>query len=305
MTLRMRAVARSGRGGAPHVVGTGEAMGLITERHGAAGGYAAVTIRGALGGAGNANQTHDASEARDEVEAYGADELRTDGNLRSAADLRTGSAGEAMLHRRSALPSRRAVLYLLCQRDCAVTDDLVAWYTERGFHFYIADLRPQDQMDQPDGQGRGEPRRAERFARLDAAARQLRDDGIDMIIVSAHSSGAHTAALWCDARREADVADALILSRPTFGRRLRRGLNIACPVLVLSGGPQARGGRLAVGARRRGAGAIRLGPHVTWLRLEPPEGEEAGADAGQRRVFDELGRWLGAYMYGQVRDQLL
>lgn len=25
----------------------------------------------------------------------------------------------------------------------------------------------------------------------------------------------------------------------------------------------------------------------------------------RRRLFDEMGRWLGAYMYGQVRDQLL
>jgi hypothetical protein len=27
--------------------------------------------------------------------------------------------------------------------------------------------------------------------------------------------------------------------------------------------------------------------------------------AGRRRVFDELGRWLSAYLSGQIRDQLL
>jgi hypothetical protein len=272
-------------------------MGLITEREGAAGGYAAVTVRSAPGEAGTAGQTLNASEPR------GGGQARAAGEAYAAGE--GCAAGEAVLHRQSALPSRRSVLYLLCQQDSFVTDDLVTWYTERGFHFYIADLRPQDRMNQPDLLGPGEPRRTECFARLDAATRQLRDEGTDMIIVSAHSAGAHTAALWCDARRDAGVADALILSRPAFGRRLRRGLDIACPVLVLSGGQQARGGRLTVGGRRRRGGAIRLGPHVTWLGLERPEGEAAGADNGQRRMFDELGRWLGAYMYGQVRDQLL
>jgi hypothetical protein len=273
-------------------------MGLITERDGAASGYAAVTLRGALGEAGSAGQTRNESEPHT---GQDTGQAAADEDARSTEQER--SAGDAVLHRPSDLPSRRSVLYLLCQQDSFVTDELVTWYTERGFHFYITDLRQQEWMDLLDAQGSG-ARRAECFDKLDAATRQLRDDGIDMIIVSAHAAGAHTAALWCDARRDAGVADALILSRPAFGRRLRRGLEIACPVLVLSGG-QARGGRLAVGARRRADGAIRLGPHVTWLRLEPPEGEAANADGGQRRMFDELGRWLGAYMYGQVRDQLL
>ena len=54
-----------------------------------------------------------------------------------------------ILRRRSALPSRRAVLYVHGQRDTFVPEDLVAWYTERGFHFYVADLRPPDGLDKP------------------------------------------------------------------------------------------------------------------------------------------------------------
>jgi pimeloyl-ACP methyl ester carboxylesterase len=247
-------------------------MGVITEREGAADGYEAVTVPPAPGG-----------------EAGG---------------------GAAMLRRRSALPSRRSVLYLHCGQDSFVPEDLVAWYTERGFHFYVADLRPLGGLDKP---GRRPPalRRSECFARLDAACRHLRDaEGIDMVIVSAHSAGALTAALWCDARREAGPADALILASPAFGRRLRRSLDIACPVLVMSPGGEAdaRGRRIGKGrlAGRRGRGdtvaPIRLGAHVTWLRLEDGLDGEAG---DRRRFFDEMGRWLGAYMYGQVRDQLL
>jgi hypothetical protein len=207
------------------------------------------------------------------------------------------------------------VLYLHGERDTPVPEDLVVWYTERGFHFYVVDLGP------PDRPGRGRPGRQrgqgpggrECFASLDAACHHLRDiEGTDMIILSAESADALTAALWCDARRTAGLADALILFSPAFGR-LRRDLDVACPVLVISpaGDPETGGspsGRRATRLRRRSDPAtVGLGPHMTWLRLE--DGLESGgqrdADAGRRRFFDELGRWLGAYMYGQVRDQLL
>ena len=45
---------------------------------------------------------------------------------------------------------------------------------------------------------------------------------------------------------------------------------------------------------------------MTWLRLEEGlEGAEEDAGGDRRNFFDEMGRWLGAYMYGKVRDQLL
>jgi alpha-beta hydrolase superfamily lysophospholipase len=231
-------------------------MGLITERGSAADGYEAVPVPLASGEA---------------------------------------AKGGVMLRRRSALPTRRSVLYLHCRPDTFVPEDLAGWYTERGFHFYVADLRPQE------GQ-RADRSRDGRFARLDAAFRCLREaEGHDMIILSAASADAAIAAQWCDARRDPGGPDALILSSPVFGRRLRRGLDIGCPVLVLSPAAGPAGGRLRP-RRTKDPGAIKLGQHVTWLRLE--SGLD-GQDADRRLFFDEMGRWLGAYMYGGVRDQLL
>jgi hypothetical protein len=248
-------------------------MGLITERGSAADGFAAVSVPPAPG------------------EAAGS--------------------GAAMLHRRSALPSRRSVLHLHCQPGTFVPEDLVSWYTERGFHFWVADLRPPDGQRSPERAGRRS--RAGRFARLDAACGHLREaEGIDMIIVTADAADAATAAEWCGARRDAGCADALILSAPAFGRRLRRGLDIACPVLVLSPAGGEAGRRPAL-RRGKDRSAIKLGPHVTWLRLNAglggqaagPREEAPAQDADRRQFFDEMGRWLGAYMYGHVRDQLL
>jgi len=226
-----------------------------------------------------------------------------------------GRGGAAVLRRRTARPSRRAVVYVHCLGDSFVPADLVGWYTDRGFHFYAADLRAAD--------------------------------AIDTVVVSAHSAGALFAALWCHARRGSQPMDALILASPELGagrrwpgraaagrengagpaspllagaqRRLRRGLEIACPVLVMSPAVQGHapgaGGMLplgllgAVGALGTLAGrraTIRLGEHVTWLTLDGGLPGQDPAPAPQRRHFlDELGRWLSAYLSGAIRDQLL
>jgi pimeloyl-ACP methyl ester carboxylesterase len=247
----------------------------------------------------------------------------------------------AVLRRRSARPSKRAVIYLHCMRDAFVPADLASWYTDRGFHFYAADLRT------PGAAGRAAPggsleAPASYFGCLDAAVRHARDaDGIETVVLCAHGAGALIAALWCHARRGRLPADALVLTSPEFGpssswrgravpgadqgrpprhparllagaqRRLRRGLDIGCPVLVMCpsaswDAPGGAGGLLAARVLTGGRATMRLGAHVTWLKLEggqPGQALPEGPD--RKRFFDELGRWLGAYLSGQVRDQLL
>jgi hypothetical protein len=247
-----------------------------------------------------------------------------------------GRGGAAVLRRRTARPSTRAVVYVHCLGDPFVPADLAGWYTDRGFHFYAADLRAV-------GGGPGAPERSgpagelsAYFACLDAAITHLRaTDAIDTVVVSAHSAGALFAALWCHARRGSQPMDALILAGPELGagrrwpgraspllagaqRRLRRGLEIACPVLVMcpaAAGHAPGGGLLplgvlgAVGALGTLAGrraTIRLGEHVTWLTLDGGLPGQDPAPAPQRRHFlDELSRWLSAYLSGAIRDQLL
>jgi pimeloyl-ACP methyl ester carboxylesterase len=256
----------------------------------------------------------------------------------------TQGLNAAVLRRRSARPTKRAVIYLHCMRDAFVPADLAGWYTDRGFHFYVADLRT---LAGPGGPGRpGQESRGEilgeYFACLDAAAAHVRDaDGIETVVLCAHAAGALIAALWCHARRARQPADALILTGPEFGpagswvaravaggelsmptrrpasllagaqRRLRRGLDIGCPVLVMcpSAGwdaPGGSGGLLVLRVLTGGRATVRLGAHVTWLKLQGGRPGQALPDGPDRkRFFDELGRWLGAYLSGQVRDQLL
>ncbi len=229
-------------------------------------------------------------------------------------------ATTTMLRRRSAQPSRRAVLHVRAAGDPAVPAGLAAWYTERAFHFYLAGLRLPGQP--PVGARPGARYLAAAYADMDAACEHLRQaDGIASVIVSAQGRSAIAAALWSDAR--AAAADALILQAPQLPAWAGLSLNIGCPVLVVAdpaGETAPRQRRWPVALRRVAADRTRpqLGSHVTWLRLPPDACRGAADPAGldgqqehreseldQRGFFDELGRWLGAYMYGQGRDRLL
>jgi hypothetical protein len=83
-------------------------------------------------------------------------------------------------------------------------------------------------------------------------------------------------------------------------RRPRAGRDRRPAPAGSAGGP----GALGTLAGRRAT--IRLGEHITWLTLDGGLPGQAPALARQRRLFlDELGRWLSAYLSGQIRDQLL
>jgi hypothetical protein len=251
-------------------------------------------------------------------------------------------SGAAVLRRRSARPGRRAVVYVHCHGDSFVPDDLVSWYTDRGFHFYAADLRDVGAEERAGTDAsRAAADLSDCFTCLDAAAAHVRGaDAIDTMVVSAHGTGAVIAALWCHARRGSRPADALVLASPDWAtmpswlawakageerqsswraspllagarRRLRRGLDIACPVLVMCpatgwDAPGGTGGLLVLRALATGRVTMRLGEHVTWLKLHDGlPGQVLSVGPERRRLFDELGRWLSAYLSGQIRDQLL
>jgi hypothetical protein len=215
---------------------------------------------------------------------------------------------------RSAQPSRRAVVHVQATGDPVVPADLAAWFTERSCHFYLFGLRLPASV-RP---WRSASRAAERaFAALDAVCAHVRDaDGVEHVIVSAQGRAAALAARWCDWRSSGEpgratrsrppqsAADALILYQPIWPARARVGLDISCPVLVMSGE--------ASRSLRRPGVAVRLGGHVTSVQLPEYAGLArptglAGVAGGPASpvFFAELGRWLDAYMHGQRADQLL
>jgi hypothetical protein len=229
---------------------------------------------------------------------------RSNGPDQAARILTTG-----MVRLSSAQATRRAVLHVQAAGDPPVPADLASWFTERGFQFYVAGVRLPFGLS---------AKHVERdltsvFADLDAASACLRGpDGMVSVVVTARGRAAFAAALWSASRGATDErqANALILSAPVWPVRASLQLDIACPVLVVvdrNGDDGAssqrtsppRQGRLRQGRpSRSSAHASQLGRHVTWLAM-------AHADADRELFLSELGRWLGAYMYGLGRDRLL
>jgi hypothetical protein len=263
-------------------------------------------------------------------------------NAGPGAGAEPGSAA-VVLRRRSPRRSKRAVVYLHCPGDLAVAGEVADWFTGRGFRFYLADVGAAATAEH----AAAARLLADCFSCLDAVSRYLRGPGSsDPVVICAHGAGALAAALWCHARRHSRPVSALVLASPAFGalpgrraggrgagshgagshgagasaqalglvaaaqRRLRRGLEITCPVLVMCPGtgwdvPGGPGGLLSWALPGRRV-TPRLGEHVTWLRVDgwlPGQPWLAGEPA--RRFFDQLSRWLGAYLSAQVRDQLL
>ncbi len=253
------------------------------------------------------------STSRDEV--VGHEPVRQPGLDPAAPVARPVSP---LFRLRSAQPSRRAVVHVQATGDPVVPADLAAWFTERSCHFYLFGLRLPSASVRP---WRSASRAAERaFAELDAVCAHVREaDGVERVIVSAQGRAAAVVARWCDRRsggesgRDAQSAprqppaDALILYQPVWPAGARVELDISCPVLVMSGEPSR-----SLRPLRRPGVAVRLGGHVTCVQL--PEYAGLARPAGLAGVaggpaspafFAELGRWLGAYMYGQRADQLL
>jgi hypothetical protein len=219
---------------------------------------------------------------------------------------------------RSAQPSRRAVVHLQATGDPVVPAGLASWFTERSCHFYLFGLRLPATSVRP---WLPASRAAERaFAELDAVCAHVREaDGVEHVIVSAQGRAAAVAARWCGRADASEpgldgisaarqpAADALILYQPVWPAGTRVQLDIACPVLVLSG----EAPRSLRWLRRPGVSA-HLNGHVTSVQLPDYAGLArpaglAGAAAGpaSRALFAELGRWLGTYMYGEPAGQLL
>jgi hypothetical protein len=244
---------------------------------------------------------------------------------RGLADLTTG-----VVRHSSVQASRRAVLHVQAPGDSSAPADLAGWFTERGFHFYVAGVRLPLRAALSSRHASRDLQPA--FTDLDTASGRLRrDDGMASVIVTARGRAAVAAALWSasgpassrgvhsdprgdsDSRGDSDPegdtglarADALILWAPAWPTRGGLQLDIGCPVLVIGDRVDAGAGSTRRARwpwpRRSGAPgppALQLGSHVTWLAL-------ADADTGRRQFLTELGRWLGAYMYGSVLDQLL
>lgn len=122
-----------------------------------------------------------------------------------------------LVRRRASAPTRHAVLYVHGFVDYFFQTHLADFYVDRGWDFYAIDLRKYGRSLLPHQTPNFCRSLTEYFPELDEAARVIRDeDGHDVLMVNAHSTGGLIAPLWIHARRGSDLVDGLFLNSPFF-----------------------------------------------------------------------------------------
>ncbi|RJK98044.1 alpha/beta hydrolase [Vallicoccus soli] len=206
--------------------------------------------------------------------------------------LRPDAEGEvvATLVRRGAPASRRAVLYVHGFVDYFFQTHLADAWAARGYDFYALDLRKYGRSLLPHQTPNLCLSLEEYDEELDAAARVVREeDGHDVLVVMAHSTGGLVVPLWVD-RRPGPV-DALVLNSPWFD--LNAGLlqrTVGTRVLDVVG---------ALDPRRR----VATLPSVYGRGLHASTGGSWDYDLAWKPLdgFPVLAGWLRAVRRGHAR----
>jgi alpha-beta hydrolase superfamily lysophospholipase len=128
-----------------------------------------------------------------------------------------GQVVATLVRRRSAAPSRRAVLYVHGFVDYFFQTHLADFFTERGWDFYAIDLRKYGRSLRDYQTPNFCRSLTEYFPELDEAARIIRDDdGHDQMLVAGHSTGGLITSLWAHTRGGRGIIDGLFLNSPFF-----------------------------------------------------------------------------------------
>lgn len=121
-----------------------------------------------------------------------------------------------LIRRRAEERTGRAVLYVHGFVDYFFQTHLAEFFVERGWDFYAIDLRKYGRSLLPHQTPNFCRDISDYYPELDEAARIIRADGNETLLVTGHSTGGLVTSLWAHDRREAGIIDGLFLNSPFF-----------------------------------------------------------------------------------------
>jgi alpha-beta hydrolase superfamily lysophospholipase len=144
-----------------------------------------------------------------------------------------GPVVATLVHHPAASPTRRAVLHVHGFADYFFHTEYAAWWVERGYDFYALDLRKYGRSIRPHQTPTYVADLHTYFAEIDLAWWRVTErDGHDSVVVSAHSTGGLTTALWSH-HRQPDALAGLVLNSPWFDLRGKRWMRTPFAGLAL------------------------------------------------------------------------
>ncbi len=126
-----------------------------------------------------------------------------------------GAVRATLVRYRQPPATSRAVLYVHGFNDYFFQRDMAVEYATHGFRFYALDLRKYGRALLRHQRPNNVRNLAEYFEDIDAALAVMRAEGSTTFVLSGHSTGGLTVALYAQARPQAGVA-ALVLNSPFF-----------------------------------------------------------------------------------------
>jgi alpha-beta hydrolase superfamily lysophospholipase len=127
-----------------------------------------------------------------------------------------GPVVATLVSRRAERPTGRAVLHVHGFADYFIHTEYAAWWLARGYDFYALDLRKYGRSLRPHQTATYVDDLRTYYAELDLAWWRITErDGHaapGSVVVSAHSTGGLTAALWADERQHASLAGVVLNS---------------------------------------------------------------------------------------------
>ncbi len=117
----------------------------------------------------------------------------------------------------------RAVLYVHGYNDYFFQREMAEEFVDNGWQFYAVDLRRYGRSEREWQTPFDVREMSEYFADIDAAIDVMESEGMDEIILMAHSTGGLTTPLYCHHNRDNLRIDALILNSPFFDMNLGGG----------------------------------------------------------------------------------
>ncbi len=209
------------------------------------------------------------------------------GPVRSTIIRKLASDSVAALH------PHRGVLYVHGYNDYFFQKDMGDRFVDSCYNFYAVDLRKYGRSLMP-GQTKFEVRDLhEYFADIDSALQQMHRDGIDEVVLMAHSTGGLITSMYMEEEPDTTIR-AFVLNSPFLEWNLSAGMrNVAIPV-VRAIAPLARGLRLSNGNSTAYAESLLADHHGEWQY-----------DTDWKTFYPEKvsASWLGAIDKGHAQVQ--
>lgn len=131
-----------------------------------------------------------------------------------------GEVIATIIRKKSMETSKKAVLYVHGFNDYFFQTEYADTLIQKGYHFYAVDLRKYGRSILPHQKMNNVRDLSEYYADIDSALAQLKQDGMDWILLNGHSTGGLIVSLYAADHQQNPMFDALFLNSPFFDMNL-------------------------------------------------------------------------------------